>query len=49
MMEDLVMEMDDVPDGVADNLETLGAWNVRIEDALVPIMTGLVRHTGWMT
>ncbi|CEJ86368.1 GMP synthase-glutamine amidotransferase domain-like protein [Hyphomicrobium sp. GJ21] len=49
MMEDLVMEMDDVPDGVAANLETLGAWNVRIEDALVPIMTGLVRHTGWMT
>lgn len=49
MIEDLVMELEDAPDHVAENLELLGELSSSIEDALVPIMTGVVRLTSWMT
>lgn len=49
MIEDLVMELDDTPNDVAQNLERLGELSSSIEDALVPIMTGVVRLAGWMT
>lgn len=49
MIEDLIMEFDDAPDGCAELLPRLNAVAPRIEDALVPIMTGLVAATGWMS
>ncbi len=48
MLEDLVMEFDDAPDGVAEGLERARAVQAAVEDALVPIMTGLVAATGLM-
>lgn len=48
MIEDLVMEFDDVPDDVASLLPRTREVASSIEDALVPIMTGLVQATGWM-
>lgn len=49
IIEDLVMEFDEVPDGVPENLETLRGVQREIEDALVPIMTGLVQCTRLMS
>jgi len=50
MVEDLVMEFEDAPP--AAQLETglarLRSEQRALEDALVPIMTGLVRACGWM-
>lgn len=48
MIEDLIMEFDEAPEGVADQLALIKAVGPAIEDALVPIMTGLVEMTGWM-
>ncbi|MBS0232234.1 MAG: hypothetical protein JSR99_01975 [Proteobacteria bacterium] len=48
MIEDLLMEFDEHPNDAAQNLEKLGNVGVEIEDALVPIMTGIARLTGWM-
>lgn len=48
MIEDLIMEFEESPPGVADKLHLLQAVQRPLEDALVPIMTGLVRQTGWM-
>lgn len=48
MFEDLVMEFEEAPPGVATCLEHLRAMQGAIEDALVPIMTGLVAVTGLM-
>ena len=49
MVEDLVMEFDEVPDGVTQGLEKLGRLQARIEDELVPLMTGLVQCTALMS
>lgn len=49
MIEDLVMEFDDAPEDVAALLPRTREVASAIEDALVPIMTGLVQATGWMT
>ncbi len=49
IVEDLVMEFEEVPDGVPENLETLRGLQRRIEDELVPIMTGLVQCTSLMS
>jgi GMP synthase-like glutamine amidotransferase len=49
MVEDLIMEFEEVPDGAAEKLEDLRALQVRIEDDLVPIMTGLVQCTELMS
>lgn len=48
MIEDLIMEFDEVPASAVENLEKLGTVSTEIEDALVSIMTGLVRLMGWM-
>jgi GMP synthase-like glutamine amidotransferase len=48
MVEDLVMEFDEAPAEIASALECLRAVQRELEDALVPIMTGIVRAAGWM-
>lgn len=48
MIEDLIMEFEEVADATGPTLEGLRRLQPEIEDALVPIMTGLVRATGWM-
>lgn len=48
MIEDLLMEFDEAPTDAVAGLESLAGLGGEIEDALVPIMTGLVQATGWM-
>lgn len=48
MAEDLTMEFEESPDDPAPVLNALRMQQSQIEDALVPIMTGLVQLTGWM-
>jgi hypothetical protein len=49
MIEDLVMEFDETPPDTADGLAKLSALGPAIDDALVPIMAGLIAATGWMS
>ncbi|MBS0251479.1 MAG: hypothetical protein JSR78_10510 [Proteobacteria bacterium] len=49
MIEDLIMEFEDHPENTIVNLEALADVGADIEDALVPIMTGLVHLTQWMS
>lgn len=49
MVEDLIMEFEEVPDDTVAGLEILRELQTRIEDDLVPIMTGLVQCTALMT
>ena len=48
MVEDLVMEFDEGPADPGPGLERLRAAQRGIEEALVRIMTGLVKLTGWV-
>ena len=48
MIEDLIMEFEESPDDIVETLENLRRAQEPIEDALVPIMTGIVQRTGWM-
>jgi hypothetical protein len=48
MAEDLVMEFEEAPVDPALELQKLQMMMREIEDSLVPIMTGLVKATGWM-
>jgi GMP synthase-like glutamine amidotransferase len=48
MIEDLVMEFEEAPVDAAAGLEKLTALGPAIDDALVPIMAGLIAATGWM-
>ena len=48
MVEDLIMEFEESPPNVEAGLARLRDTQRAIEDALVPIMTGLVQLTGWM-
>jgi GMP synthase-like glutamine amidotransferase len=48
MIEDLIMEFDESPADPGPALAALRAAQRAMEDALVPIMTGLVQLTGWM-
>jgi GMP synthase-like glutamine amidotransferase len=48
MVEDLVMEFDEAPPGLEAGLARLRAVQRSIEDALVPIMTGVVKLARWM-
>lgn len=48
MIEDLIMEFEDSPDDAAEGLARLSGLGTAIDDALVPIMTGLVSAAGWM-
>ena len=49
MVEDLIMEFEEVPDGAAAELDTLRGLQTTLEDELVPIMTGLVQCTSLMS
>ncbi|MHA1554666.1 MAG: hypothetical protein ACTSU0_09680 [Alphaproteobacteria bacterium] len=49
MVEDLVMEISDSPDDIAESLSKLRAVQGDIAEALTSVMVGLVKHTGWMT
>ncbi len=49
MIEDLVMEFEEVPDDAPAKLEVLRGLQPRLEDELVPIMTGLVQRTALMS
>lgn len=49
MIEDLIMEFADGPLEVKSELVALRSARAAIEDALVPIMTGLVQCTGLMS
>ena len=49
MVEDLIMEFEEVPEAAASRLEDLRGLQARIEDELVPIMTGLVQCTSLMS
>lgn len=46
--EDLIMEFDESPDGALAALDAVGVMKTDIEDALVEIMTGIIRATGLM-
>lgn len=48
MVEDLIMEFEDSPQDAGPTLQKLRATQRSLEDALVPIMTGLVQLTGWI-
>lgn len=48
MVEDLVMEFEENPPELEAGLAALRERQQAIEDALVPIMAGLVRIAGWM-
>jgi GMP synthase-like glutamine amidotransferase len=48
MAEDLIMEFEEAPDDPAPTLQALQMMMREMEDSLVPIMTGLVKVTGWM-
>jgi GMP synthase-like glutamine amidotransferase len=48
MAEDLIMEFEESPEDPAPQLQTLQLMMREIEDALVPIMTGIVSLTGLM-
>lgn len=48
MVEDLIMEFEESPEDIEPALDRLRAAQRSLEDALVPIMTGLVRAAGWM-
>jgi hypothetical protein len=47
MIEDLVMEFDEAPKDVAQGLEAMAARQTAVEDALVPLMAGILRQWGW--
>jgi GMP synthase-like glutamine amidotransferase len=49
MVEDLIMEFEEVPANTGQGLEKLRELQAEIEDALVPIMTGLVQCTALMS
>ena len=48
MVEDMAMEFEEVAPDLEAGLARLRGAQRALEDALVPIMTGLVRLTGWM-
>jgi GMP synthase-like glutamine amidotransferase len=48
MVEDLIMEFEDSAPEAAAGLDNLRRIQRPLEDALVPIMTGLVQLTGWI-
>lgn len=48
MAEDLIMEFEESPEDPAPRLQRLQVMVREIEDALVPIMTGIVKLTGLM-
>jgi GMP synthase-like glutamine amidotransferase len=48
MVEDLAMEFEESPAELGEGIAALRTVQHALEDALVPLMTGLVRAAGWM-
>ena len=48
MVEDLIMEFEETPANIEAGLARLRAAQRAIEDALVALMTGMVKKMGWM-
>ena len=48
MAEDLIMEFEESPENPAPELQRMQVMMRQIEDALVPIMTGVIKLTGLM-
>jgi len=48
MVEDLIMEFAEAPADAGPELAKLRSAQRALEDALVPVMTGIVQLTGWM-
>ncbi|MNC82855.1 hypothetical protein D3C75_1365390 [compost metagenome] len=48
MAEDLIMEFEEAPTDIEAGLAQLRLVQRSIDDALVPLMTGLVKSMGWM-
>lgn len=48
MVEDLVMEFEESPANVEEGLTRLRVVQRSIEDALIPLMTGVVKRMQWM-
>jgi GMP synthase-like glutamine amidotransferase len=48
MVEDLIMEFEEGPGNIESGLAELRLVQRSIEDALIPIMAGLVTASGWM-
>jgi GMP synthase-like glutamine amidotransferase len=48
MVEDLIMEFAEAPADAGPELAKLRSAQRALEDALVPIMTGIVQRAGWM-
>lgn len=48
MVEDLVMEFAETPDGTVEALEKLGAAQAEVAEALAALMVGLIAQTGLM-
>jgi hypothetical protein len=48
MVEDLIMEFEESPANAEAELTRLRSAQRALEDALVPIMTGVVWWAGWM-
>jgi hypothetical protein len=48
MVEDLIMEFEEAPAEPGAMLDRLRETQRALEEALVPIMTGLVQLTGWI-
>jgi hypothetical protein len=48
MVEDLIMEFEEAPADPGGELDRLRQVQRPLEDALVPLMTGLVQLTGWI-
>lgn len=48
MAEDLIMEFEEAPENPTPNLLQLQSMMRELEDNLVPIMTGIIKITGWM-
>jgi GMP synthase-like glutamine amidotransferase len=48
MIEDLIMEFDEAPDGTAETLERLRSMQAEIAAGLTQIIVGLIKMTDWM-
>jgi len=48
MAEDLIMEFEEGPENTSEMLYKLGTLTTQIEDALVPMMTGIIQLTNLM-
>jgi GMP synthase-like glutamine amidotransferase len=48
MAEDIIMEFAETPENTVESLESLGAAQAEIAEALSELMVGISLHTGWM-